>query len=165
MFAQLGEIMNTRFTKANFIKFNRIATAAGIAATSLVFVSIGSPTLPAHAAVGDCSSAHPGNAGNVKTVRSAEIHRRIIELRTGSFSGSTWGWARMANPQRGDEIWMDFSQDGGRTWKQCGPYTADARQFSEAVTTSSDSNRKFRACGTASLGVFTQSEVKCTDWF
>jgi hypothetical protein len=108
--------MNTRFTKANFIKFNRIATAVGIAATSLLFVGIGSPTLSAHAFAGDCSTVHPGRAIIVKTVCSVWVKGRTIELRTGFLEGGKqYGWARMASPQRGDQIWMDFSRDGGKT--------------------------------------------------
>ncbi|WP_375507279.1 hypothetical protein [uncultured Nostoc sp.] len=159
--------MNSNHSKANFIKFNRIVSA-GTATISLLFVGIGSPTLPAYAFPGECSTVNPEIARptNVKTVRSVDLNGRIIQLRTGFLLDVSptlqYGWARMANNQNGDHIWMDFSQDGGRTWKQCGPWT---RQYSEAVTTSRDRNQVFRACGTVSINIFSRSEVKCTTWF
>ncbi|MEH1838016.1 MAG: hypothetical protein V7L20_04470 [Nostoc sp.] len=159
--------MNPNHSKANFIKFNRIVSA-GTATISLLFVGISSPTLPAYAFAGDCSSIDPNRAGpiNVKTVLKVDLNGREIQLRTGFLQDVSppqqFGWARMENNQNGDDIWMDFSEDGGRTWKQCGPWS---RQYSEAVPTSRDRNRVFRACGTVSINIFSRSEVKCTTWF
>jgi hypothetical protein len=154
------KVMNTHHIKEKFFRFNHIAAAIGVTAASFLSVGLGSPTLPAHAAPGDCSTASPMGATDVRTVRSVNNNGRIIELRIGNLSGRQYGWARIANPGAGDLVWMDFSQDGGFTWKQCGPYTADRRQFSEAVTTSRDPNRMFRACGTAG-----GAPTKCTPWF
>jgi hypothetical protein len=152
--------MNTHHITKSFFRFTRIVAAIAITTASLLLTFIGSPTLPAYAAPGDCSSVNPMGADNARTVQSVNNNGRMIELRTGYLPGGQYGWARIANPGGGDLVWMDFSQDGGFIWKQCGPYTANSRQFSEAVKTSRDAKRVFRACGTAG-----SAPTKCTPWF
>lgn len=152
--------MNMHFIKKMFFRAGFIAAMIAITTSLFLFIGFSSPVLPAHAAPGDCSAVSPAGATGIKTVRSANNNGQQIELRTGKLGNKQYGWARIAYPGQTDLVWMDFSQDGGFTWKQCGPYTAKNRQFSEAVPTSNNADWVFRACGTAG-----GAPTKCTSWF
>lgn len=86
------------------------------------------------------------------------------QLHSGSVSGAQRGWAKIVGSTiSGDQIWMDWTTNGGSSWLQCGPFSvssAGATKTSAAKTTSSSSLYLFRACGRA-VGGSTQ----CTAWW
>ncbi|MFJ5260528.1 hypothetical protein ACIQAC_08680 [Streptomyces sp. NPDC088387] len=87
-----------------------------------------------------------------------------ISLRAARINGDIHGFAALAAPRVGDDVWMDWSVDGGHSvLVQCGPFVASRDGFqitSAAKVTSNDANYKFRACG----GGRGQA-VQCTDWW
>lgn len=136
--------MNINFIKRSFVKLSRTAVIV-TGATSFLLVSV--PTSPTHATPQQCTTwPSPNTAVNPRTVRSVRLYDRTIQLRAGNIRGIQHGWAKILNYRSSDRVWMDVSNDGGRTWIQCGPFYA-SRQYTPAYPTSSSSNRKFRACG------------------
>ncbi|MFE1441084.1 hypothetical protein [Streptomyces sp. NPDC058739] len=125
------------------------------------------PADGAQAAASDCEGGRNGfidisdNAYDIAarqvTLWSEGIN---ISLQYGNIRGVQRGWARIAGDVRpGNQVWMDWTRDGGRTWIQCGPFTSvnGENKTSAAQRTSNDPNWKFRACGSTSSG------IHCTD--
>ncbi|ANS62443.1 hypothetical protein SLINC_0219 [Streptomyces lincolnensis] len=86
-----------------------------------------------------------------------------IGLGAARIDGDVYGFAALAVPRVGDEIWMDWTLDGNRVHIQCGPFkaTRDGHQLTSAArVTDSNPNYRFRACG----GGGGQA-VQCTDWW
>ena len=88
-----------------------------------------------------------------------------ISLRHGTVAGAQRGWALISGATiPGDQVRMDWTQDGGKTWIQCGPFTVKADNHtytSAAQSTNSSSLWQFRACG--ALDGDTVSS--CTPWW
>ncbi|MBV9688995.1 MAG: hypothetical protein JO202_04705 [Ktedonobacteraceae bacterium] len=88
-----------------------------------------------------------------------------VTLESGQVKGAQRGWAKISGQTlQNDQVWMDWTTDGGSTWLQCGPFYVDHDGYSKtsaAKNTSSDPNYQFRACGSlAGVG-----DVKCTSWW
>lgn len=85
-------------------------------------------------------------------------------LQSGTVSGLQRGWAKISGPTiAGDLVWMDWTQNSGSTWLQCGPFSVDGTNLtktSAAKTTSSLASFQFRACGRAVGGT-----SHCTSWW
>src|SRR5882672_9690300 len=49
-----------------------------------------------------------------------------LDLEAGSVRGRMSGWAHLYGATHaGDLVWMDWSQDSGNNWGQCGPFRID----------------------------------------
>ncbi|MCF1595312.1 hypothetical protein [Streptomyces muensis] len=86
-----------------------------------------------------------------------------ISLRAATIDGRVHGFAALAVPRAGDEIWMDWTLNGRDVHVQCGPFRAsrDGNQLTSAAKVTDNSpNYRFRACG----GGGGQA-VQCTDWW
>ncbi|MEW2570368.1 hypothetical protein [Streptomyces sp. NPDC047070] len=87
-----------------------------------------------------------------------------ISLRAVSIDNKIYGFAALAVPRTGDDVWMDWTLDGGNSVAvQCGPFRAgrDGNQLTSAAkVTDNSSDYRFRACG----GGGGQA-VQCTDWW
>jgi hypothetical protein len=79
-----------------------------------------------------------------------------LYLNFGKVNGVTRGWAQLFSSSsslenwlpREDSVWLDWSQDGGRSWLQCGPFYNSSGKLSitsAAKQTSSSSTWVFRA--------------------
>jgi hypothetical protein len=86
-----------------------------------------------------------------------------ISLRAATIDGRVHGFAALAVPRAGDDVWMDWTLDGQTVHVQCGPFVAtrDGQQLTSAAKVTDNSpNYRFRACG----GGGGQA-VQCTDWW
>jgi hypothetical protein len=133
-----------------------LATVGATCLTTGVMVM--GPVGSAHATPTDCeggkngfvdiSDSAYGNLATNYTIPSAGV---AIELDYGTINGKQRAWARLGgDTQPGDQVWMDWTQDGGTHWLQCGPFTvstAKQSKTSAAKETSPDSNWRFRAVG------------------
>lgn len=73
-------------------------------------------------------------------------HAPAVRLVTGSPAGQPLVWAQIVDARYGDRVWMDWSQDAGKTWTQCGPFTTTG---STLITRAHPAKPGwvFRACG------------------
>ncbi|MEW2113651.1 hypothetical protein AB0945_00360 [Streptomyces sp. NPDC005474] len=86
-----------------------------------------------------------------------------ISLRAARIDGDVYGFAALAVPRVGDDVWMDWTLDGNHVHIQCGPFKASRDGFpltSAAKVTDNSPTYRFRACG----GGGGQA-VQCTDWW
>ncbi|MBQ0853923.1 hypothetical protein J8N05_37795 [Streptomyces sp. BH-SS-21] len=86
-----------------------------------------------------------------------------ISLRAVSIDNKIYGFAALAVPRTGDDVWMDWTLNGRDVHVQCGPFRAgrDGIQLTSAAKVTDNSpNYRFRACG----GGGGQA-VQCTDWW
>ncbi|WFB83817.1 MULTISPECIES: glycoside hydrolase family 76 protein [Streptomyces] len=61
-----------------------------------------------------CDARDPAQAGGDRTSVSAKLANRTLTLHLDD--GSAMGWASLDGGAAGDEVWLDRSFDGGRTW-------------------------------------------------
>ncbi|GEM_PF-6207023 len=116
---------------------------------------------------GWCDRYNPATFGPPRTVRTEELFGRKIELRYHSSSRCAWG--RISNGSPGDEIWVDRSNNGGRTWepklgaaKISGPIFPNKRYTQKYTVMFDNKGRSMRACGKAG----NRTKVECTKpWF
>jgi len=96
---------------------------------------------------------------SMSTVGTAEVWWRKIELRY--HSGTRCAWGRISNGSHGDSVWVDWSSNGGQTWKQL-DVTKIPRGGHEAHTVAhNDAAYVMRACGKAG----NRREIACTGWY
>jgi hypothetical protein len=147
------------------MRFVSARTAAiGLTAVAALVVPL---TGPAHAAApatsvaaaATCDGKSPSSAPSPTTKRTTTVHSRVIELRYSAKLRCAWG--RISNGSVGDEIWVDRSSDGGKTWEsKLGRRTISSGR--DAHTTMwSDAGKLMRACGKAG----DRSEIACTGWY
>ncbi|MGW6014329.1 hypothetical protein [Streptomyces sp. NPDC055210] len=101
-----------------------------------------------------------------KTLRPSDPQGLVgrISLRAVSIDNKIYGFAALTVPRTGDDVWMDWTLDGGsNVHLQCGPFRASRDGFqltSAAKLTDNSSDYRFRACG----GGGGQA-VQCTGWW
>ncbi len=99
------------------------------------------------------------NPALISTERSATLFGRTFELRF--HSGANCAWGKISNGSRGDSVWVDWSIDGGDTWKQLSvtriPY--GGRQV--YTVAHNHSGYTMRACGKAG----NRPDIACTGWW
>lgn len=73
-------------------------------------------------------------------------HAPVVRLENGTVNGRRMAWAEITGARFGDRVWIDWSEDDGRTWTQCGPFAATA---SSRTTPAHPLHQgwQFRACG------------------
>jgi hypothetical protein len=59
----------------------------------------------------------PSGAANARTVQSAVVDGRTLELRVGDLDSVQYIWTRLTDAQDDDVIWIERTTDGGHTWK------------------------------------------------
>ncbi|WP_163511801.1 glycoside hydrolase family 76 protein [Fodinicola acaciae] len=142
----------------------RIAIA--LAALALVL----GPAVPASAAtVCDkyCDQRDPALAAGDRTPVSATVYSRQIVLHISD--ADNMGWASIDNGDPTDEVWLDRSYDGGRSWSggsKLGDTTIpDGRRGWRTLMYNVDDPANhgvgaLRACGKAG----NRSDIACTQW-
>jgi hypothetical protein len=100
---------------------------------------------------------NPRRADHLDTPKSRRVGDRTLELRSGRLDGVEYAWARLINPDEGDIIWLEISDDGGDTWTQCGMRTihASGRNFTDAQIT----NTSHEVCMRAGLQLAPQYQT------
>ncbi|MFJ4835318.1 glycoside hydrolase family 76 protein [Streptomyces sp. NPDC088747] len=114
-----------------------------------------------------CDARDPALAPADRTAVTASVHGRSVALH---FDDSdAMGWASIGNGSPGDEVWLDRSFDGGRTWG------SDSRLGNTAIPAGRRDWRTLmynvdnwsghgvgalRACGKAG----DRTEIACTPW-
>ncbi|SEE26955.1 glycoside hydrolase family 76 protein [Streptomyces sp. KS_5] len=114
-----------------------------------------------------CDTRDPALSPGDRTPVTATLHGRSIVLHFDD--ADAMGWASIANGSPGDEVWLDRSFDGGRTWSsgsKLGSTTVPAGQRGRRTLMYNvdDWNNHgvgaLRACGKAGDRV----EIACTSW-
>ncbi|MEU1041386.1 hypothetical protein ACFYP4_28730 [Streptomyces sp. NPDC005551] len=145
-------------------KVSSAVTAAVLLAGGMTLLG---PAGTAQAAASDCEGGRNGfidisDSAYDTMARQVTLYSEGINISVqyGYIRGVQRGWALIAGDvQPGNQVWLDWTRDGGRTWIQCGPFTSQGgeNKTSAAQRTSTDANWKFRACGS------TRSGIHCTD--
>ncbi len=95
------------------------------------------------------------------------------EMHTGTVGGRQMGWGVLSTssstwgPSAMGRVWMDVTNDGKKSWIQCGPFDTTARGAritTPAYPTSNSASRAFRVCAQVS-SVSPQSDILCTPWW
>ncbi|MFJ2030253.1 hypothetical protein [Streptosporangium sp. NPDC087985] len=148
----------------------RILSAAATGILAVGMMTIASPMGAAHAAASDCTNGKNGfvdipynKTGTVINSITLDGSRKV-ELHAGTINGAQHGWAIIRGAtKKGDRVWMDWTQNSGTSWIQCGPFTVQSDgspNTSAAKKTSTASGYRFRACGDTP----TKSAV-CGPWW
>ena len=87
------------------------------------------------------------------------ISGRKIELRYHTSTRCAWG--RISNGVAGDQVWVDWSTNGGRDWRQLGVKSIGSGGTQVYTTAFNDYQVKMRACGNAG----SPTNLTCTDWY
>ncbi|MEU1728608.1 hypothetical protein ACNF49_29040 [Actinomadura sp. ATCC 39365] len=95
------------------------------------------------------SMTSPSNATSAATrAQKAMPNGQTLELRSGNVGGYQYAWARIVNSNDGDAIWVDYSIDSGRNWRQCDLRTiSGGRNYGNGLRTSSSQVVCMRAGG------------------
>jgi len=91
-------------------------------------------------------------------------HTASVELVTGTVDGRQMAWARIQAAGYGDRVWMDWSQNGGRTWVQCGPFLVAGAAYATRAH-EIDPQWKFRACGDTPIAAQGSPRDNCTEFW
>jgi hypothetical protein len=68
--------------------------------------------------------ADAGQAVEKPALPAATDHHPVVALEQGTANGTELVWAHLTAADYGDRVWLDFSDNDGRTWTQCGPFLA-----------------------------------------
>jgi hypothetical protein len=98
--------------------------------------------------------------GPAAQVRGAD-HTAVVELVTGTVDGRQMAWARIRAADYGDRVWMDWSENGGRTWVQCGPFLVTGATYATRAHEIGP-QWKFRACGDTPIAAQGSPRNDCT---
>ena len=143
------------------------AVALLTTAATLVQVLIGTPAHAATICNRYCDGRDAALAGTDRQPVTATLHGRRFVLHFNDTDAM--GWASVENGQAGDEVWLDRSFDGGRTW------SGDSRLGDARIPAGGTSWRTgmynvddwaargvgaLRACGKAG----DRPELTCTSW-
>ncbi|WP_427922181.1 hypothetical protein [Streptomyces sp. cg40] len=146
-----------------------LATLALLGATTAACLTTGAA--PAMATAAQCSGGANGFVDIPDSYSGGTSHGSVT-LRSGAtvtlmsdyFSGVQRGYARLSGSNiAGARVWMDWTQNGGSSWLQCGPFgpSGGGSLTSASKATSSSASYEFRACGDIP-GV---APYKCTGWW
>lgn len=144
-------------TRGLFARVGVLASVVGLIAA----VGVVAPS-PAMAAARDCAGGANGFVDIPDNLSGLEVEQvrsgsHWLVLNFGKVNGVTRGWAMLFASDNGpvqdwlpkeSSVWLDWSQDGGRTWLQCGPFYNSKGKMSitsAAKQTSSSSQWVFRA--------------------
>jgi len=130
---------------------------------------VATPAVAADAAICDtyCDGRDPALATGDRTAVSATVHSRRIVLHADD--GDDMMWASIDSGGPGDEVWLDRSFDGGRTWSsgsRLGDTTVPSGQTGwrtlmyNADDWGAHGVGALRACGKAG----DRDEIACTPW-
>ncbi|MBU2665184.1 glycoside hydrolase family 76 protein [Actinoplanes bogorensis] len=145
----------------------RLAVVVVLASTALVQVQTTTAALAATVCNRYCDGRDPGLAPADRVPVSATLYGRTFQLHVNDTDAMTWG--SVTGGQGGDEVWLDRSFDGGRSWD------GNSRLGATAVPAGSTGWRTgqfnvddwgangvgaLRACGKAG----DRPEIVCTAW-
>ncbi|WP_443078853.1 glycoside hydrolase family 76 protein [Streptomyces sp. NBC_01497] len=114
-----------------------------------------------------CDARDPSNATSQRTAATATVGGRTITLMLSD--NDVMGWATIGNGGQGDEVWLDRSFDGGRTWASGSKLGDTSTPAGSAGWRSQMYNvddwvnagvGALRACGQAAGG----TAIACTQW-
>nr|BFE57796.1 glycoside hydrolase family 76 protein [Dactylosporangium thailandense] len=151
------------------------AQAAGAADGTATPTSTAAPTItatsaPALAATTICNRYCDGRDASLAPANRATVSATLYGRRFTMHLNDTdaMGWATLESGQAGDEVWMDRSFDGGKTWvdSRIGDITVAAGATSQRTKQYNVDNWNangvgaLRACGKAG----DRAELVCTAW-
>ncbi|WP_329307557.1 glycoside hydrolase family 76 protein [Streptomyces sp. NBC_01260] len=153
---------------------DRPARAALLASLLAVTAALTVGTAPATAKAADgavcnkfCDARDPQNATGDRTSVTASIYGRGIALHLSD--NDVMGWASIDGAVAGDQVWLDRSFDGGRTWSSGSRLGATAvpagatgwrSQMYNVDEWNTGGIGALRACGKAG----NRAEISCTGW-
>ncbi|MDR7275729.1 hypothetical protein [Catenuloplanes atrovinosus] len=144
--------------------------AGAAAATVAAALAVAGTGAPASATAAECSGGANGFIDIPDTLRGSQVYAVDLgggatsRLYVGTVSGAQRTWAMIdGTTYPGDRVWMDWTQNGGATWLQCGPFQITApgqTKTTAAKRTSSSTSWRVRACG-----AFSGGPVRCGAWW
>lgn len=128
-----------------------VSVALVLAVTAAACLALSAPV--AQAADG-CSYDRPFSP------KVTSVAGRTVELRANNHPYAC-AWGRLSNGRPGDQVWVDRSWDGGRTWQQLSlqQLRTGAQIYTEAYN---DVAYVMRACGSPWVGY---ELIACTGWW
>ncbi|MGW2509232.1 glycoside hydrolase family 76 protein [Streptomyces scopuliridis] len=145
-----------------------VSTLAAVTPQSAAATTTATATAPAAAICNAyCDARDPALAPEDRTPVTATLFSRAITLHFNDHDAM--GWASIGNGSPGDEVWLDRSFDGGRTWNsgsRLGATTVPTGQrgWRTLMYNVDDWNNRgvgaLRACGKAG----DRTEIACTPW-
>ena len=109
--------------------------------------------------------AWPTGQGGQAVGPAAQVHGAdhtpVVELVTGTVNGRQMAWARIQAAVYGDRVWMDWSENGGKTWAQCGPFLVTDTSYATRAHEIGP-QWKFRACGDTPIAAQGLPRDNCT---
>ncbi|MGW0616726.1 glycoside hydrolase family 76 protein [Streptomyces sp. NPDC002765] len=161
-----------RWTVPHPLGSRRAAATASATAVLGALLTIATPS-PADAAATAgvcnkyCDARDPAAAASDRTPVSSTLYGRTVRLHLSD--NDVMGWASIDDGNPGDEVWLDRSFDGGRTWSggsKLGDTTTPtgSRGWRTLMYNVDDWNSSgvgaLRACGKAG----DRPEITCTAW-
>lgn len=92
-------------------------------------------------------------------VQPEPVWGRTVELRYHTSTRCAWG--RISNGSSGDSVWVDWSNNGGGSWRQLSVTRIPSGGSQVYTTAHNDAGYVMRACGKAGNRV----EIVCTRWY
>ncbi|MGW4946221.1 glycoside hydrolase family 76 protein [Actinoplanes sp. NPDC004185] len=138
-----------------------------IAVTALLQVQTASPAQAATVCNRYCDARDPALSPGDRVATSTTLYGRSFKVHVNDNDAMIW--ATVENGQAGDQVWLDRSFDGGRTWpgdSRLGDTTVPAGSGSARTTMFNVDNWAsrgvgvLRACGKAG----DRPELTCTGW-
>lgn len=146
------------------------STAVALAiSSSIVVLAPGSASATAEV----CSGGRAGFVDISDNLTGTEVRRRdgfkggwVVTLQTGNVNGVQRGWAHLTTAAN-SSVWMDWTQNGGSTWLQCGPFSRRGASTLTSAAQRLDPSPawQFRACFKANAFIPDDSGVYCTTWW
>lgn len=99
----------------------------------------------------------PSTATQVEYVESAEIERkdgnRLLAFMKGCLGPTQYAWTRVERAHAGDEIWINMTTDGGRSWQEYGHFTiTDPNQRNYTFALKTDASNQVQMQGWLRIG-------------
>lgn len=102
---------------------------------------------------------------NPQTAASYQSGRGKAELRVGTHNGTQYGWGRAIGASGNDWIRFEMDTNGDRVWDYYDAWKISERIYTAGYSTSSSSDRAFRACIVTQPGNGCSSGGNGTYWW
>ncbi|WP_156213077.1 hypothetical protein [Lentzea aerocolonigenes] len=153
-------------------RFTSVAAAAALFTSVAVAAPLAASADVRPATAGDCQRGANGfvdipDTQSGRAVDPQQLPAAVLTLQFANIGGVNRGFAKLTTAAGpiyfggGEQVWMDWSWNGGKDWLQCGPFIAKPHTdqlTSAAKNTDPSPNWKFRA------GAWVDNRMYLTGW-